>query len=172
MEEGRWGTWPTLLWCFQMCSFLLHESMSLRFSGVGLQEATRPLAWPSQVRLSGDNPAASPSPSPSHLQKTRSQAIGRKNYQPGFSLILTYPAIILVLCKNTTCFSCGVLRACYSNLNFSHLGTTSAFFASSAYHLYYNQYSSLNQFPIFTCLKSRHITIINAKPVSLAIKRK
>lgn len=99
----------------------------------------KPLAWPSQVRLSGDNPAASPSPSPSHLQETRSQAIGRKNYQPGFSLILTYPAIILVLCKNTTCFSCGVLRSCYSNLNFSHLGTTSAFLASSAYHLYYNQ---------------------------------
>lgn len=105
---------------------------------------------------------ASPSPSPSRLQESRSPAIKINNHQPGFSLILTFPAITLVLCKNTTCFSWGILGSCYSKSKFQHHFCNCAL---SAYHVHYNQYLSLNQFPIFTYLKSRHITVINEKPV-------
>lgn len=75
---------------------------------------------------------AFPSPSPSHLQETRSLLTTEiNNHQPGFSLVSIFLAIILVICKNTTCGGgrvspAGVLGSCFSNLNFSHLGTTSA----------------------------------------------
>ena len=54
---------------------------------------------------------------------------------------------------------------------FQSFGYHFSIFASSAYHLCYNKRSFLNQFPILTYLKWKHIIIINEKPVSLAVNR-